>query len=151
MSFKPIETQEELDEVIKDRLARENKKYEGWTSPDKLQGIKDGIVHDTQKQFEGFTSPEDLQTIKNGYESQIASLKATELRTKVANEFKLPSQMASRLQGSTEEELRADAKALSELVPNNGPVVLPLHSGQNEGDSEREAALKELLSQLKGE
>ena len=33
MDFKPIETQEQFDEVIRDRLARENKKYEGWTSP----------------------------------------------------------------------------------------------------------------------
>ena len=34
MSFKPIETQEQLDEVLKDRLKRERdtvkKDYEGW-------------------------------------------------------------------------------------------------------------------------
>lgn len=156
MDFKPIETQEQFDEAIKERLARENKKYEGWTSPDKLQEIKDGYEQNASKKFEGYTSPEDLQTMKNDYETQIqtvknenSSLKASQLRSKVANEFKLPTEMASRLQGSTEEELRADAKTLAELVSTNKTVVLPLHGGSTGGNTDKNAAVKELLSQFK--
>ena len=156
MDFKPIETQEQFDEAIKERLARENKKYEGWTSPDKLQEIKDGYEENANKKFEGYTSPEDLQIMKNDYESQIetvknenTSLKASQLRSKVANEFKLPTEMASRLQGATEEELRADAKTLAELVSTNKTVVLPLHGGSTGGSTDKNAAVKELLSQFK--
>lgn len=156
MDFKPIETQEQFDEAIKERLARENKKYEGWTSPDKLQEIKDGYEQNASKKFEGYTSPEDLQTMKNDYETQIrtvknenSSLKASQLRSKVANEFKLPTEMASRLQGSTEEELRTDAKTLAELVSTNKAVVLPLHDGSTGGNAGKNAAIKELLSQFK--
>ena len=147
MEFKPIETQEQLDEVIRDRLARENKKYEGWTSPDKLQEIKNGYEQNASKKFEGYTSPEDLQleTIRN----ENTSLKASQLRTKVANEFKLPTEMASRLQGATEEELRTDAKTLAELVSTSKAVVLPLHGGSTGGSTSKNAAIKELLSQFK--
>ena len=155
MDFKPIETQEQFDEAIKERLARENKKYEGWTSPDKLQEIKDGYEENANKKFEGYTSPEDLQIMKNDYESQIetvknenTSLKASQLRSKVANEFKLPTEMASRLHGATEEELRADAKTLAELVSTNKTVVLPLHDGSG-GNTDKNAAIKGLLSQFK--
>lgn len=156
MDFKPIETQEQFDEVIRERLARENKKYEGWTSPDKLQEIKDGYEKNASKKYEGYTSPEDLQTMKNNYESQLeiirkenTSLKASQLRSKVANEFKLPTEMASRLQGTTEEELRTDAKTLAELVSANKTVVLPLHGGSTGGNTNKNAAIKELLSQFK--
>ena len=38
--FKEIKTQEEFDTAIKERLARENKKYEGFVSPDKLAELK---------------------------------------------------------------------------------------------------------------
>jgi hypothetical protein len=156
MDFNPIETQEQFDEVIRERLARENKKYEGWTSPDKLQEIKDGYEKNASKKYEGYTSPEDLQTMKNNYESQLeiirkenTSLKASQLRSKVANEFKLPTEMASRLQGTTEEELRTDAKTLAELVSTNKAVVLPLHDGSTGGSTNKNAAIKELLSQFK--
>lgn len=156
MDFKPIETQEQFDEVIRERLVRENKKYEGWTSPDKLQEIKDGYEQNASKKFEGYTSPEDLQTMKNNYESQLeiirnenTSLKASQLRSKVANEFKLPAEMASRLQGTTEKELRTDAKTLAELVSTNKAVVLPLHDGSTGGNAGKNAAIKELLSQFK--
>lgn len=41
MSFTPINTQEEFDDAIKERLAREKKKYEGYMSPDDVQALKD--------------------------------------------------------------------------------------------------------------
>ena len=39
--FKVIETQEELEKVLKSRLEREQKKYEGFTSPADVQALKD--------------------------------------------------------------------------------------------------------------
>lgn len=156
MDFKPIETQEQFEDAIKDRMNRINKKYESWTSPDKLQEIKDGYEQNASKKFEGYTSPEDLQTMKDDYESKLetirnenTSLKASQLRLNVANEFKLPTEMASRLQGTTEEELRTDAKTLAELVSTNKAVVLPLHDGSTGGSTNKNAAIKELLSQFK--
>ena len=48
MSFTPIETQEQFDAALKDRLQRDRdaqaKKYEGWTSPEDLQKVKDELA-----------------------------------------------------------------------------------------------------------
>lgn len=79
MSFKKIETQEEFDEAIKERLVRENKKYEGWTSPEQLQQLKDGYEKDALKKYEGYTSPDDLQAVKDDYDSQIQICKYVSL------------------------------------------------------------------------
>ena len=58
--FKPIESQEELDNIIKDRLKRERestqKKYEGWISPDDHQKALDEAnkaLDDYKKAHEG--------------------------------------------------------------------------------------------------
>ncbi|WP_418561513.1 hypothetical protein [Holdemanella porci] len=51
MDFKPIETQEQFEDAIKDRVDRINKKYESWTSPDKLQEIKDGYEQSASKKL----------------------------------------------------------------------------------------------------
>lgn len=42
------------------------------------------------------------------------------LRTQIAVEFGLPAPLAARLQGATEEELRADAEQLKALIPAPG-------------------------------
>ena len=48
-----------------------------------------------------------------------------------------------------EEELRADAKTLAELVSTNKTVVLPLHGGSAGGSTDKNVLIKELLSQFK--
>ena len=65
--FKPIETQEELNAIIKDRLKREResaeKRFEGWVSPeDHAKAIEDAnkAFDDYKKVHEG-----DEQTIKD--------------------------------------------------------------------------------------
>ena len=66
--FKEIKTQEEFDTAIKERLARENKKYEGFVSPDKLAELKADYEKEISKKYEGYTSPDDLATMKKEYE-----------------------------------------------------------------------------------
>lgn len=59
--FKPIETQEELDNIIKDRLKRERestqKRYEGWISPEDHQKALDA----SNKAFDDFKRLDDLR------------------------------------------------------------------------------------------
>lgn len=51
------------------------------------------------------------------------------LLTRIASDFNLPAELVGRLQGSTEEELRADAKSLSGLVQQQ--------NNQNQSDIRR--------------
>ena len=39
MSFEPITSQEKLDEIIKERLDREKKKYDGYLSKDDVTTV----------------------------------------------------------------------------------------------------------------
>ena len=100
--FKEIKTQEEFDTAIKERLARENKKYEGFVSPDKLAELKADYEKEISKKYEGYTSPDDLATMKKEYEGKIAKYESDSVKTRIANEMGLPSSIASRLKGSNE-------------------------------------------------
>ncbi len=132
MSFKMIETQEELDAILKDRLERQAKKYEGYLSPDDVQKLKNGYEEKLKSQpsYEGYTSPDDLNKIKADYDQQIngltdenKKLKMTALKQDIAYEYKIPRDMASRLNGQNEEELRKDADTLSSYISNSNKVA----------------------------
>lgn len=55
---------------------------------------------------------QELQTLQQ----QMQDMQSNMLRTQIAAEFKLPAELAKRLQGSSEDELREDAQALSQLI-----------------------------------
>jgi hypothetical protein len=63
------------------------------------------------------TEAQRLQKQKADVEAENARLKADLLRREVIAEVNLPSTLADRLQGTTKEELLADAKKLAELLP----------------------------------
>lgn len=132
MPFKVIETQEAFDLAVKDRLERQAKKYEGYLSPDEVQKLKNGYEEklNSQPSYEGYTSPDELNRIKSEYDSKIneltnenSSLKTTALKQDIAYEYKIPRDMASRLNGSTEEELRKDADKLSSYISSSTKVA----------------------------
>lgn len=100
-------TQSEVNELIKKRLERVKEKNVDTEELDKIKL--------------------ELESLKN----ENSTLKASQLRAKIAKEYRLPDQMVSHLQGTTEEELRADANMLAEMISSTGPVVLPLYSGSD--------------------
>lgn len=57
----------------------------------------------------------ELLEIKQSLESE----RRTALRARIASEYNLPPQLAERLAGNTEEELKADAESLAKLIPAN--------------------------------
>ena len=139
--FKIIETQEELDAVIKARLSREREKYADYD--------------DLKKQWVDFEAKEttyqntinDLKTRETELASRVESLNGdltqTRLQTakqRIATEYGLPLDLADRLQGDDEDGFKADAERLaSYLVPkqptppmkSNEPTIDtdPLKSG----------------------
>ena len=61
--FKEIKTQEEFDTAIKERLARENKKYEGFVSPDKLAELKADYEKEISKKYDFLVLNENLKYV----------------------------------------------------------------------------------------
>ena len=112
--FKVIESQEQLDAILGDRVERVKKADE--------------------KKYEAYTSPEDLQALKDSYEHQISELKAesqkaleekdaqiaegqkykTDLvKTRICLKAGLHVEYADRLRGESEEEWQKDAELLA--------------------------------------
>ncbi|RHM59660.1 hypothetical protein [Coprobacillus sp. AF33-1AC] len=132
--FKPITTQEEFEKRLTERLEQKErsvtKKYEGYTSPEDLEKLKKGYESqiitlngqlenaqsDVSKKYEGFLSPEQVETLKKDYDTKIANYETDSVKTRVAIEMKLPLELKDRLRGSTEEEIREDAKTLASLT-----------------------------------
>ena len=83
--FKEIKTQEDFDRAIKERLSRENKKYEGFVSPDKLAELKADYEKEISKKYEGYTSPDDLATMKKEYEGKSKQAEIDKLNDNITN------------------------------------------------------------------
>ena len=109
--FKPITTQEEFDNAIKERLSREKSKYSDYDQlksrvaelEEENVGLKSTIEASNQSKADA-----DKQL-----EKQIAGYETASLRTRVALQHGLPYDLADRLQGTDEESLKADAERLA--------------------------------------
>lgn len=129
MAFKVIETQEELDGIIKERLERERAKYNGFMSAEDVQKMKDtyeaSVKADNEKYSALEKEKEDLMAKVKGYE-------VGTLKTKVALANGLPIGVTDYLKGETEEELTESAKALSSMfaTPKADPKPTPKEEGK---------------------
>lgn len=151
--FTPIETQEQFDAAIGERLKRERetqeKKYSGYVSPD--------VFSNKSKEYE--TKIGELNksiTAANeklaGYDKQIAErdarLKAYEtdsVKTRIAHETGLSYDAIKFLQGDNEENIRQSAQALKSLCGNG--QAAPLADTEHVTDTQA-AAYKKLAAGL---
>lgn len=159
-NFKTIETQEELDKIIKSRLAQKDREvaesYKDYLSPEKAEALKadyekkleeaNKLVKEAQDKLKTFD--DTVSELTKRAETAEVSL----LKNKVAIENNVPISSAYRLIGTTEEELKADAikfleeQGQSKTKPENEP---PLHIGtQNKQTNTYEAAMLEFANNL---
>ena len=117
MAFTPINTQEEFDAAIGERLSRDResqaKKYEGWTSPEDLKKITDAHEAEIKKLTDA--AAESETKIKNLNEEIVKgnTYRADLEKTRIAIAQGLDIKYADRLRGETREEWEADAKDLA--------------------------------------
>ena len=122
--FKPITTQEEFDNAIKERLAREKSKYSDYDQlksrvtelEEENVGLKSTIEASNQ-------SKADADRQLEGLRHQIAGYETASLRTRVALQHGLPYDRADRLQGTDEESFKADAERLAGFMKSNQPIA----------------------------
>lgn len=146
--FKPIESQEELDRIIKDRLQRErdasNKRYEGWISPeDHQRGLNDSVkaFDDYKKAHEG-----DAQTIED-LKVKIQEYETASLKNRIAHEVGLSYEWVARISGTDEESIRTDAQSLKKLVGSGNP--LPTKSTETDVGDPKAEAMRAVLNGIK--
>jgi len=148
--FKPIETQEELNAIIKDRLKREResaeKRFEGWVSPeDHAKAIEDAnkAFDDYKKVHEG-----DEQTIKE-LTAKNKEFETASLKSRIAHEVGLSYEWISRISGEDEQSIRADAESLKKLVGNGSSTPIPTKSTETATPSAHDSSVKSVLNGIK--
>ena len=155
--FKVIETQEQLDAVIGERIkkAKESaeKKYEGWTSPDDLKAITDGHSAKLAELNESLkTANEKIANHDKELADRDGKIKKYEtdsVKTRVAHELGLSYEAVEFLRGDDEDAIRKSAESLKGLVGASN--VAPLASHESNAEASIEAGLRNTLKGLKGE
>ena len=152
--FKTIETQEELDRIIGERLARQKEKYAGL---EKFESRVKELEKTNAELLATIDSNSKLLAEKDEFisakESELAEVnqvvekfKGTQLRTQIALRNGLPYELVDRLQGSDEESLQADAERLSAFIKPK--PVAPLKDVEPVVGDDRTTAMRQMLQQL---
>lgn len=153
--FQAITSQEQLDNVIGERLRRQKeqfeekiKEYEALKEENsKLQTEleqKNQFIEENKKETSMRT--EDYENL----EKELSSLKLQQLKQKIAINNGIPLDLANRLSGDNEETLLEDAKTLSQFI-NSNPTPQPLKSVEDTNVNDEDMAYRQLLNQIQGE
>lgn len=115
--FKVIETQEQLDAIIKSRLDREKAKYSDYdTLAEKIKNLETENTNLKQAITDKETSESTTASKIADLEKDVTAWKNKSLKQQIAMKNGLPFDLADRLQGDTEESLNEDAERLASLV-----------------------------------
>lgn len=131
-----INSQEEFDKVVGERLAREAAKYADYDAlkakasqydtlnaqdyPTQLASLK-AKFETTAADLAELTKKTNEATATNAatiadLQAKLAASELSGMRSRICAEAGLPYNMAVRLQGTTEEEIKADAQNLAKFV-----------------------------------
>lgn len=155
--FKTIETQEELDKIISDRLARQKETIEAkYADYDELKS-KISTLETENAAFQASIeetgeSSKAWEQEKADLTAKIAGYETAQLKQKVAIQAGLPIDLADRLTGNDEETLKADAERFSSFIKPKIPTP-PLKSVEPNLKEDENKELKSMLKALthKGE
>lgn len=157
MAFEPIETQEQLDKVIGERLKQNREKVENELK--EKYGDYDALKSTNAEHEKTISELKDSLKEKEGkiteLNGKVHKYETDSVKTRVAQEAGLPAGMAARLTGETEEELKKDAESLSKLIGKQGnpapPFIPDPQNDPGQKDTAKKAAIKSMLSSMKGE
>ncbi len=146
--FKPIETQEAFDAAIAQRIERaQNTVRQEYADYDEMKAS----YGELQRQIE------EANRKRSDYESRIEALQnqcrayeTDALKTRIALETGLPFALRDRLNGDTEEMLRADAQTMLGLIGRRKSAAPPLAEPEAGKMDSKTAALRGTLAKLKG-
>lgn len=147
-----------FEEILKKHVDEEGKfDYEAAAKELKEEQAKAYVPKDdfNTKNNELKAANEKIQTLEGNsqsleeLQSEVQRYKLKDLKNTVAIQAGIPLDLAERLSGETEDEIKADAEKLSEFVSQK--QTLPLKSYEEPAEDESTQALKQTLNELKGE
>lgn len=153
--FKPIESQEQFDAMIKGRLEQAERSFiEKYGNSEELKeqlGEKDGKIAELAKQLEEATKKmEGHKAEVDGLNAKVLKYETDSVKTRIAHEEGVPYEMALRLAGDNEEAIRADAKAIANMLKKASPAQ-PSFNPEPAPKDAKTAAWAELSNSLRKE
>lgn len=151
--FKTIETQEELDNIVKERIRREREKFGDYDDLKKRVSeleSENGALKATVEETKQTIAESDAQITE--LQGQVSNYETASLRTRIALQNGLPYDLADRIQGADEEALRADAERLAGFMRPAIPQA-PLRDTEPPIGDDKTMQMKQMLRELqpKGE
>lgn len=150
--FKPIETQEQLDAVIGERIRRaEAKAAEKYADYDSIKTQNDDLA----KQIADLTSQIKAKdetingdkTIVDDLKAKIKDYETRSVKTRIAHEVGLPYQLADKLAGEDEAAIRKDAEAMASFIKKPAAPLGGVEPTHEDGDPTK-ADMMALAKQL---
>lgn len=124
--FTPITTQADFDAAVERRMKQER-----------------AAAADQKKQLDAMT-----QTLAER-DAQIKGYETAALKSRVARELGIPDELADRLTGESEDDIRKDAEGLSALLKRREPKAPPRSTEPADGkNSSKRAAFRALVNNL---
>ena len=152
--FKTIETQEQLDAVIKDRIARAEKKIaDGYADYEDLKKAKADYEEQIAALTEQLKAKEEAitgndATLKD-LQAKVREYEMASVRTRIAHDVGLPFEMANRLRGDDEGTIRADAEQmLSYIKTNNSIAPIGAAEADMSASDPHKSAMQNLLKDI---
>lgn len=147
--FKVIETQEQLNAIIKARLDREKEKYADYDQlAEKIKNLETENTSLKQTITDKETSESTNLTRISELEKDVTTWKQKSLKQQIAMKNGLPFDLADRLQGDSEESLNEDAERLASLV-NVKTYTQPLADTEPNVNNGIDAAWRDVVKNLK--
>ena len=135
--FKIIETQEQFDAAISERLKRDRetqaKKYEGWTSPEDMQKVIGGYESRIKALEDAAAATQQTLAEKDAVIAESTKYKTDLEKTRIALSVGLDLKYAERLKGDNADEWKADAEELAKDFAA-AHVTAPLGSAEPVAD-----------------
>lgn len=117
---------------------------------DELQGFSEKVKSYEQQlnELQNTLQAKEQELAQVGdLQSKLKSYELENLKIKIANQAGIPLDLAGRLSGETEEEIKVDAEKLASFIGNNKPT-LPLKPSEPQNIDPKEKAYAKMLENL---
>lgn len=147
-------TQEEVNKLIEERVARLTKKFEGEKKELERKHGETIEEYEARINNANLTAEEkynkslaELQKQLDNSNSELATLKTNELKKAILGKYKIPDSFLGSVTGSTEEEIENSVKSFSEnlssyLKTQSGGIPNSLNGGSNEEENKKDTGLE---------
>jgi hypothetical protein len=141
---KPIFTQDDVNRIVRDRLNEEKRKAAEAVEAGKKAAEEKRLKEQGEWKLLAEQKDERIKELEAALKDRDRQV----LLNKVAVEEKLPADLASRLVGETEEEIREDAKRLAKHIAPPKPPQLDLPGSGPLNNGAKKPSVEEAQSRL---